>query len=92
VPYALFAKAAGGHFVGELYVVVLLYLSGKIAGVEHGLIASLTDINAAAPWSDVTTLPVHLAGLMDRQILLLSFEPDYYKCCSIVQELQRRWI
>jgi len=63
VPYALFAKAAGGHFVGELYGGGIVVSVWKNAGVEHGLIASLTDINAAAPWSDVTTLAGAFSGI-----------------------------
>lgn len=46
------------HYVGELYgggIVVAVWLQN---GVEHGLVASLTDVNAAYKWSNVTTTAV----------------------------------
>jgi hypothetical protein len=54
VPYALFAKNGYTHYMGELYgggIIVGLWLDN---GVEHGLIASLTDLSGTAAWSDVT--------------------------------------
>ena len=61
VPYALYANRAGGHFVGELFGGGIVVSVWKNAGVEHGLIASLTDISESAPWSDVTSA---LAGAL----------------------------
>jgi hypothetical protein len=61
VPYALHANTAtsttgnsGGftHYVGELFgggIVVSVWKDTQ--GVEHGLIASLTDLSSAIPWT-----------------------------------------
>ena len=50
---------AGGsgftHYIGELYQGGIVVAVWKIAGVEHGLIASLTDVGASTAWSNVTT-------------------------------------
>ena len=54
VPYALYAKTAGGHYAGELYGGGIVVAVWKVSGVEHGLIASLTDISTSAAWSNVT--------------------------------------
>jgi len=54
VPYALYANRAGGHFVGELFGGGIVVSVWKIAGVEHGLIASLTNLGSdpGSPWID----------------------------------------
>lgn len=62
VPYALHAKTAenitnGGcltHYVGEKFGGGIIVLVWKENGVEHGLIASLTDVSAAAQYSSIT--------------------------------------
>ena len=60
VPYALHANtvtsttgSTGGftHFVGELYGGGIVVYVWKTAGVEHGLIASLTDLSAGILWT-----------------------------------------
>jgi hypothetical protein len=60
VPYALYANSAGSttgntagftHYVGELFGGGIVVSVWKTAGVEHGLIASLTDLSAALPWT-----------------------------------------
>lgn len=64
VPYALHAKTAenvmsGGnftHYIGELYGGGIVVSVWKENGVEHGLIASLTDVSASAQWSSYTTI------------------------------------
>jgi hypothetical protein len=70
VPYALHANTAtsttgntGGfsHYIGELFgggIVVSVWKDAQ--GVEHGLIASLTDLSAGIPW----TTPVFQATLI----------------------------
>lgn len=51
VPYALYT----GHYVGELFGGGIVVSVWEIAGVQHGLIASLADMGAVAvPWSNVT--------------------------------------
>jgi hypothetical protein len=63
VPYALHAKTAesitgtgeNSHFVGELYGGGIVVAVWKINGVEHGLIASLTDLSSGMIWSNVTS-------------------------------------
>lgn len=64
VPYALHAKTAesitgGGdssftHYIGELFGGGIVVSVWKADGVEHGLIASLTDISVGSSWSNVT--------------------------------------
>jgi hypothetical protein len=60
VPYALHANtatstigSAGGltHYVGELFGGGIVVSVWKDAGVEHGLIASLTDLGSGIPWT-----------------------------------------
>ena len=66
VPYALHANTAistlvstGGftHYVGELFGGGIVVSVWKTAGVEHGLIASLTDLGLS-DWSNVTDVLV----------------------------------
>lgn len=61
VPYALYAKTAGGHYVGELYGGGIVVSVWKISEVEHGLIASLIDLSPGIIWTTTsyqsTTVP-----------------------------------
>jgi len=54
VPYALYAKNVNGHFVGELYGGGIIVAVSKNAGIEHGLIASLTNLGPepGSSWCD----------------------------------------
>jgi hypothetical protein len=54
VPYSLYAKNAGGHYVGELYAGGIVVAVWKESGVEHGLIASLSDVSTSAAWSNIS--------------------------------------
>lgn len=56
VPYALYSKTKGGHYIGELYGGGIVVSVVKIAGVEHGLIASLTNLgpDPGSPWCDIS--------------------------------------
>jgi hypothetical protein len=56
VPYALYAGNNITHYIGELYQGGIIVSVWKVNGVEHGLIASLTDISASAVWSNVNAL------------------------------------
>jgi hypothetical protein len=60
VPYALYANSAGSttgnsagftHYVGELFGGGIVISVWKTNGVEHGLIASLTDLSAGIQWT-----------------------------------------
>ena len=59
VPYALYANSAGAstndngftHYIGELYGGGIVVSVWKTAGVEHGLITSLTDLSAGIQWT-----------------------------------------
>jgi len=42
------------HYIGELYGGGIVVAVWKESGVEHGLIASLTDVSASAQWSSIT--------------------------------------
>jgi hypothetical protein len=58
VPYALYAKTSGGIYIGEYYGGGIVVAVAKTSGVEHGLIASLTNLgpDPGSPWSeDLTT-------------------------------------
>lgn len=56
VPYALHAKSAGGHFIGEFFGGGIIVAVVKTTGVDHGLIASLTNLGPdpglGSPWCD----------------------------------------
>ena len=56
VPYALHAKNGSTRYIGELYGGGIIVAVWKVLGVENGLIASLTDLNAAYVYSNITTL------------------------------------
>ena len=43
------------HYVGELYAGGIVVAVWKLSGVEHGIVASLTDVSAGSSWSNVTT-------------------------------------
>jgi hypothetical protein len=71
VPYALYAAKAGSvsnagnftHYVGELYGGgIVFHVYRDTLGVEHGLIASLTDISSGSVWSNINTLVAPLNG------------------------------
>ena len=60
VPYALHANTSGStigntggftHYIGELYGGGIVVSVWKTNGVEHGLIASLTDLSAGIQWT-----------------------------------------
>ncbi len=60
VPYALYANSAGStsgstggftHYIGELFGGGIVVSVWKTAGVEHGLIASLTDLSLGIQWT-----------------------------------------
>jgi hypothetical protein len=66
VPYALYANSAGStsgstggftHYVGELFGGGIVVSVWKTNGVEHGLIASLTNLSTGIQW---TTPPFQL--------------------------------
>jgi len=59
VPYALYT----GHYVGELFGGGIVVSTWKVAGVEHGLIASLADLSpGVVAWSDVTNVLIGLTA------------------------------
>ena len=59
VPYALYANSSGNsvndngfiHYIGELYGGGIVISVWKTNGVEHGLVASLTDLDSGIPWT-----------------------------------------
>jgi len=59
VPYTFYSKTAGGHYIGEFFGGGIIVAVSKTGDIEHGLIASLTNLgpNPGSPWSeDITTL------------------------------------
>jgi hypothetical protein len=71
VPYALYAKTAettNEHYVGELYGGGIIFHVYKEAGVQHGLIASLTDLSHDAYYStDLTAISPSAKSNWDGQ-------------------------
>ncbi len=56
-PYVVNATTVGAkHYIGELYGGGIVVAFWNISGVEHGLIASLTDVSAGSAWSNVTSV------------------------------------
>jgi hypothetical protein len=51
VPYALFAKRAGEHYIGELYGGGVVFYVDQTG--SHGLICSMIDLSASQVWSNV---------------------------------------
>jgi hypothetical protein len=75
VPYALYAKTAGSvsgssngftHYIGELYQGGIVVSVWKKDGVEHGLIASLTDLSTSQVWSSVGALLIGTTAQSSR--------------------------
>jgi hypothetical protein len=66
VPYALFADAIGGHYVGEFYGGGIIISVAKTADSEHGLIASLTNLgpDPGTAWCD----PVYMSMLIGTTV------------------------
>jgi len=59
VPYSLYT----GHYVGELFGGGIVVSVWKVAGVEHGLIASLVELTPTyVAWSDVTNTLIGAAA------------------------------
>lgn len=54
------------HYVGELFGGGVIVGVWKIAGVEHGLIASLTNLNLGMTWSNIVS-PAGATSSMDGQ-------------------------
>jgi hypothetical protein len=67
VPYALFAKKTAGRYIGELYGGGIIVSVWEVAGVQHGLIASLTDLAGPVAWSDVIDVQVYSQSPIDGQ-------------------------
>ncbi len=64
-PYVVNATSGGGgfaHYVGERYGGGIVVAVWKESGVEHGLIASLTDVSASAQWSSITSASIGAAA------------------------------
>ena len=70
VPYALYANSAGStttnngftHYVGELFGGGIVVSVWKTNGVEHGLIASLTDLSSGIQWTTPSFETISVSG------------------------------
>ena len=71
VPYALYAEKSGStignaggfiHYIGELYGGGIVVSVWKNNGVEHGLIASLTDLSAGIPWTTIAFQQIEIGS------------------------------
>ncbi len=63
VPYSNYAQVSGysfsspqPHYIGELFQDGIIVSVWQVNGVEHGLIASLTDLSTSADWSSAVSL------------------------------------
>lgn len=54
VPYALFAKRAGEHYVGQLYGGGVVFWVDQTG--QHGLVCSMIDLSTSQEWSNIYTL------------------------------------
>jgi len=64
-PYVVNATSGGSgftHYIGELYGGGIVVAVWKVNGVEHGLIASLTDVSTSAQWSSITETLIGLTA------------------------------
>jgi hypothetical protein len=61
------APAGLTHYVGELFGGGIIVGVWKIGGVEHGLIASLTNLSLATPWSNIGAGATGALNFMDGQ-------------------------
>lgn len=76
VPFALYANSAGSvnintnglftHYIGELFQGGIIVAVWKKNGTEHGLIASLNDINTGTTYSNITYLAIGLQAQNSR--------------------------
>jgi hypothetical protein len=55
-PYIINSTATSSHYIGELFQGGIIVSVWNISGIEHGLIASLTDVGSPAIWSNVSEL------------------------------------
>ena len=55
VPYALHSKNGFTRYIGELFEGGIIVAVWNVLGEEHGLIASLTDLNTAYVYSNLAT-------------------------------------
>jgi hypothetical protein len=69
VPYALHARTAGGHYIGEFFGGGIIVAIVKTANTEHGLIASLTNLgpDPGSTWGDTTLIGITAQSLTDGQ-------------------------
>jgi hypothetical protein len=70
VPYALFAKRAGEHYVGELYGGGVVFYVDQTG--QHGLICSMIDLSASQAWSNVTSTLIGINAQSDWDGLINS--------------------
>jgi len=62
VPYSNYSLYSGyclscfQHYIGELYQDGMIVSVWKVNGVEHGLIASLTDLSVASDWNSAFSI------------------------------------
>jgi hypothetical protein len=69
VPYALYSTTSGisspsaVHYVGELYAGGIIVSVWKESGIEHGIIASLTDLSAGIIWTTSNNQSMSVPGI-----------------------------
>ena len=90
VPYALYANSAGStsgntggftHYVGELFGGGIVVSVWKTNGVEHGLIASLTNLSTGIQWTTPAFQLTHLGVAVSQ-----SFKDGFANTNAIVAQ------
>jgi hypothetical protein len=61
-PYIINSSGGFTHYIGELYGGGIVVAVWKEAGVERGLIASLTNIGGTPEWSSITSIEVGVSA------------------------------
>jgi hypothetical protein len=63
VPYALFAKRAGEHYIGELYGGGVVFWVDQTG--QHGLVCSMIDLSTNQAWSNISTTLIGVTAQSD---------------------------
>ena len=67
-PTGLMGPQNNSHYIGELFgggIIVSVY---KTAGIEHGLIASLSDLSSGMPWATAGYVGISISGGATDQV------------------------
>lgn len=93
VPFTLYTRTRGGHYIGESFGGGIVVAVSNNAGVEHGLIASLTNLGPApgSPWSEdqITFIGPAAQSLTDGQAntnAILAKSPSFESAAKVCDD------